>query len=74
MSSGNVFDDEEGRYLVLVNADGQHSLWPVLLDVPDGWRIAHGEDSRAASLSYIEENWTDMRPAGLARAMDGIRD
>jgi MbtH protein len=63
----NPFDDENGRFFVLVNDEGQHCLWPVFADVPDRWAIAHDEDSRAASLAYIEENWTDMRPKSLVR-------
>ncbi|WP_424184596.1 MbtH family protein [Actinokineospora sp. G85] len=66
----NPFDDPEGRYLVLVNDEGQHSLWPAAADVPAGWTTAHGEDTRDACLEHIERHWTDMRPASLIRAMD----
>jgi MbtH protein len=61
----NPFDDEDGAFLSLVNDEGQYSIWPVFAEVPDGWTIAHGEDSRSACLAYIEENWTDMRPNSL---------
>ena len=33
----NPFDDEEAEFLVLVNDEGQHSLWPVQFDIPEGW-------------------------------------
>jgi MbtH protein len=66
----NPFDDEDGTFLVLVNDENQHSLWPADIEVPAGWTIAHERDSRAASLRYIEENWTDMRPASLIAQMD----
>jgi MbtH protein len=65
----NPFDDEDGEFLVLVNDENQHSLWPVFAAVPDGWRTAHGPTRRAACLSYVEENWTDLRPASLVRTM-----
>ncbi|WP_156753344.1 MbtH family protein [Actinokineospora pegani] len=65
----NPFDDPEGRYLVLVNDEGQHSLWPAFAEVPAGWTTTHGEDTRAACLEHIEQHWTDMRPASLIRAM-----
>ncbi|MFJ2766649.1 MbtH family protein [Streptomyces sp. NPDC087300] len=68
----NPFENEEGRYLVLVNDEEQHSLWPAAIEVPAGWRTAYGEDSRAACLAHIEETWTDMRPAGLRREMDEV--
>ncbi|MEV0615122.1 MbtH family protein [Nonomuraea sp. NPDC050404] len=67
----NPFEDPDGRYLVLVNDENQHSLWPVFADVPDGWTVAHEEDSREACLEYIEKNWTDMRPLSLIKAMEG---
>ena len=66
----NPFEDENATYRVLVNDEGQHSLWPSFLDVPDGWQVAHDEDSRQACLDYVEANWTDMRPRSLVEAMD----
>ncbi|BCY08462.1 MbtH family protein [Actinoplanes sp. L3-i22] len=66
----NPFEDEDGRYLVLVNDERQHSLWPAFADVPAGWTVAFGEDSRAACFDYVEKNWTDMRPASLVAQMD----
>ena len=56
------FDDPDGRFFVLVNDEEQHSLWPSGLAVPAGWRVVHGEDSRAGCLEYVEQNWTDLRP------------
>lgn len=67
----NPFDDADGRYLVLVNAEGAHSLWPVFVDVPAGWRVVHGPDGRDACLGYIEHHWTDMRPKSL---VDSLRE
>ena len=67
--STNPFDDEDGRFYVLVNDEDQHSLWPTFADVPEGWRVVFGEDSRAACLEYVEANWTDMRPKSLREAM-----
>lgn len=65
----NPFDDENGRFYVLVNEEGQHSLWPAFAAVPGGWTIAHGEDTRQSCLEYVEQNWTDMRPKSLIAAM-----
>lgn len=65
----NPFDNDDGSFLVLVNDEGQHSLWPAFADVPAGWRVVYGrrpgEDSRAACLDYIEQNWPDIRPKSL---------
>jgi MbtH protein len=65
----NPFEDADGTYLVLVNEENQHSLWPEFAEVPAGWTVAHGPDSRQACLEYVEANWSDMRPASLIRAM-----
>ncbi|GHA44814.1 protein mbtH [Streptomyces tauricus] len=67
----NPFDDDAARFLVLVNDEGQHSLWPSLADVPAGWAVAHAQGSRQACLDYIDRAWTDMRPRSLAEAVDG---
>ncbi|TDB92304.1 MbtH family protein [Actinomadura sp. 7K534] len=69
--STNPFEDPEGRFHVLVNDEGQHSLWPSFADVPAGWRSVFGEDTRAACLEYVERNWTDLRPRSLTEAMEG---
>ncbi|NEC69473.1 MbtH family protein [Streptomyces sp. SID9727] len=64
----NPFDNEEGTFVVLVNDEGQHSLWPAFAEVPAGWTVAHGESGRASALAYIEAEWTDMRPTSLIDA------
>jgi uncharacterized protein YbdZ (MbtH family) len=66
----NPFEDEDANYFVLINDEGQHSLWPVFADVPDGWEIIFGEEKRQACLDFIEQNWTDMRPNSLIRQME----
>lgn len=67
----NPFDDEDGRFLVLVNDEHQHSLWPSFAEVPAGWTVAHPEDTRQACLDYIEEHWVDIRPRSLVEWMGG---
>ncbi|MDX6763820.1 MULTISPECIES: MbtH family protein [Streptomyces] len=66
----NPFEDDNSGYLVLVNDENQHSLWPVWIDVPAGWTTVHGEASRQDCLDWIEANWTDIRPASLLAAID----
>ncbi|MDI5963339.1 MbtH family protein [Streptomyces sp. SL13] len=61
----NPFDDTEGTFLVVVNDENQHSLWPSFADVPAGWTVARGEGSREEALAYVEEHWTDIRPSSL---------
>ena len=67
----NPFDDNDGVFLVLVNDEGQHSLWPQFAATPAGWAQMFGPETRQACLDYVEKNWTDMRPKSLIAAMEG---
>ena len=69
--SANRFDDDNATFVVLVNDEDQHSLWPTFADTPAGWRVAFGEASRADCLQYVEENWSDIRPKSLIEALAG---
>lgn len=51
----NPFEDPDGTYLALMNDEGQHSLWPAVIDVPTGWRVVHPHDTRQACLDYIHQ-------------------
>jgi MbtH protein len=66
----NPFDDSDGTYLVLINDEGQHSLWPSSIEVPAGWTIAYPQGARQNCLDYIDQHWTDMRPQSLVNAMN----
>ncbi|MGW1230841.1 MbtH family protein [Streptomyces sp. NPDC001478] len=68
--STNPFDDPDGRFLVLVNDEGQHSLWPSFAQVPGGWTVAFPENTRAACVEYVEANWTDLRPRSLVTPVE----
>lgn len=63
----NPFDDDSGQFLVLRNDENQHSLWPAFAPVPAGWQAVFGAAARQACLDYVTANWTDIRPASLAR-------
>ncbi len=65
----NPFDDS-GSFLVVVNGEEQHSLWPTFADVPAGWRVVYAETDRAAFLDYIEQNWTGIRPGSLRESLE----
>lgn len=65
----NPFDDEAGRFFVLVNAEEQYSLWPVFAEIPAGWSVAFGDEGHSECIEYVEKNWIDMRPKSLRDAM-----
>ena len=66
----NPFDDDKGSFLVLVNDEGQHSLWPDFAAIPAGWTTAFGPAARADCMDYVDRSWTDMRPRSLIAAME----
>ena len=66
----NLLDADNDSFLMLVNDEGQHSLWLGAVSVPTGWVAAFGPDSRHACLEFAEAHWTDMRPRSLIDAME----
>ncbi|MFE5679893.1 MbtH family protein [Streptomyces erythrochromogenes] len=67
----NPFDNEETDYAVLVNDEGQYSLWPRWKPVPAGWSVSLERAGRQACLDHVDARWTDMRPTSLVRWMRG---
>ena len=58
----NPFDDQGGAFVVLINDQGQYSLWPAAAEIPAGWSVACEQNGRQACIEYINGNWTDMHP------------
>jgi MbtH protein len=59
--------DDARIYLVVVNQEGQYSIWPKDRAMPAGWRDAGKEGPKTECLGHIKEVWTDMRPASVRR-------
>ncbi|HET6860675.1 MAG TPA: MbtH family protein [Streptomyces sp.] len=68
----NPFDDEDGFFLVLVNEEDQHSIWPSFATVPDGWTVALEASTRETAVAFVESNWTDLRPRSLREQSAGL--
>jgi MbtH protein len=68
MTTTNPFDDQNASFVILVNHEGRHSLWPTFADVPAGWTVGHGPASRRDCLDYVTKNWIDQRPLSLVAA------
>ncbi len=66
----NNDDTEDMKYKVVVNDEGQYSIWSVDRPNPDGWRDAPKSGSKSECLAYIKEVWTDMRPLSLRNKMN----
>jgi MbtH protein len=68
----NPFDDNSGVFFVLVNEEGQHSLWPNFAAIPSGWQSVFGPASRDECANYVENHWVDMRPQSLIDAVSEV--
>jgi len=62
----NPFEVPDANYTVLRNGENQHSLWPAFAEVPGGWTVVHGPGRRDDCMSYVRENWVDLRPRSVA--------
>lgn len=63
----------EVTYTVVVNQEGQYSIWPATKALPEGWTKAGKQGSKDACLAFISEVWTDMRPLSLRRQMESLQ-
>ncbi len=61
-------------YGVVVNDEGQYSLWPTHRPTPVGWQPEGFQGTREECLAHIRAVWADMRPLSLRRAMNGGAD
>ena len=59
-------------FTVLINDEEQYSIWPAKKEIPLGWKDLGFTGSKQEVSAYIDENWKDMRPASLRRAMDSV--
>jgi MbtH protein len=60
----------EQTYKVVVNDEEQYSIWPEGRENALGWNDVGTSGTKEECLAWIEENWTDMRPASLRRTME----
>jgi MbtH protein len=52
-------------YQVVVNQEGQYSLWFADRELPQGWSAVGKSGTKDECLAYVEEVWTDMTPISL---------
>lgn len=58
-------NDAHLQFDVVINAQGQYSLWPAGKPMASGWNEAGMRGERQDCLDYINEHWIDMRPRSL---------
>lgn len=62
--------DDSIAYSVVVNHEGQYSIWPADRERPAGWGEVGMQGGKADCLAYVATVWTDMRPRSLRLRMD----
>ncbi|MER8224366.1 MbtH family NRPS accessory protein [Streptomyces sp. NPDC094143] len=62
-----MLDGATTRFLVVVNHEGQFSVWPEERELPAGWTAHGARGTRAECLDAIRAHWDDMRPLSLRR-------
>jgi MbtH protein len=65
----STIDDENQQFAVVVNGEGQYSIWPTFKAVPEGWEETGFVGVKKYCLEHIATVWTDMRPLSLQRRM-----
>jgi MbtH protein len=54
--------EDAAVYEVVLNDDGQYSMWPAGEEIPAGWKSVGKQGTQQECLDYIEEVWTDVQP------------
>ncbi|HEY2550139.1 MAG TPA: MbtH family protein [Streptosporangiaceae bacterium] len=62
-------EQQARQYVVVVNDEEQYSIWAAERELPAGWRQDGFTGPEDECLAYIDETWTDMRPASVRRWM-----
>ena len=52
-------------FKVLVNSEGQYSIWPSGKEIPNGWTQFGEEGTKDECLKVVDPEWQDMRPNSL---------
>ena len=64
-----MVEDDAREYKVVVNREGQYSLWLAHRENPCGWHDAGQKGTKRQCLDYINAVWVDMRPLSLRTHM-----
>ncbi|TXS04459.1 MbtH family protein [Streptomyces sp. col6] len=62
------------RYLVAVNDEEQHALWPADTPLPAGWWPEGCSGTEDECMAHVDQVWPDIRPLSLRRRLAGKED
>lgn len=66
MEFTNPFDNPQGQFILLQNAQQQFSLWPQQCALPAGWQVVSEPQSSEACQQWLAANWRALTPAHFA--------
>lgn len=67
MEFSNPFDNAQGHFYILQNAQQQFSLWPQQCALPEGWRVIGEPQPLKACNAWLTAQWQTLTPAHYAR-------
>ena len=67
MSEQIEHEENENLFSVVINHEGQYSIWPLGKEIPTGWKKEGKTGSKNQCLEYINQVWTDITPQSLRR-------
>jgi uncharacterized protein YbdZ (MbtH family) len=56
-------------FKILVNDEGQHSIWPSGQPIPVGWQQVGPVGPKPECLEWIKTHWPDIAPKSLREAL-----
>lgn len=68
MEFSNPFDDPQGQFCILQNAQSQYSLWPQQCVLPEGWNVVCEPQSQEACQQWLNAHWQTIVPSWFAGA------
>jgi len=66
MEFTNPFDNPQGQFILLQNAQQQFSLWPQQCALPAVWQVVSEPQSSEACQQWLAANWRTLTPAHFA--------
>ncbi|MEY8710013.1 invasin [Mangrovibacter phragmitis] len=62
MEFSNPFDNPQGLFFILCNAQQQYCLWPQQCALPIGWQVACNAQPQADCNTWLNAQWQSLHP------------